>query len=312
MYNGTSTMIEGSEAGYCRHGNHAVNTCEKCEKETAAEKKEVEKIATSLRYFAVDTLPFLDSNKLIALESKEIIPLLQRYWNTPASFEHFRDLLLEFGELPRDVKIEDIDAEMLMGGGPLGDLYLDYLLNKMPMTIQINLRADLEKAADAEGRRSILKKALKITSAGDTGLGLGFHTSPASLSELDPDPDRPETLAPRWIKPVNTRDTFVDPETNQTRQDDSAKVYFSNDGKKLYMNSDKAGKAFPRFLYIIEMSRHDVKSPGFYAPGVGAFYVKRSVLARHKISLMPDGKESTGKKILEALGLSLCDFRAGA
>lgn len=314
--------IRGS-SNMCKHGNF-LGTCAKCDEEKKSgldsqkatsgsdaktpEEKEAEKAAQGVREFVAGVMPFLDRKKLDSLGDDELIPLLQRYWDSPSSLEHYRDLLLEFSGLPPDTKIEDVNADALIDEeNPLHESFLEYLMNKLPIELHARWRDDLDKAADDVARQAVVKRLMKATSKAELGLNLGFHTSSSDLGIIDPDPEDTEKTV-RTIAPVFSNDSFQDPKTGEWKEDNSAKTFYSNDKTKLYKDTKR--KSLPRFVYVVEASRQDINSPGSYAPKVGAFHTKRALVARHKIPLMPDGKETTAKATMDALGMSFVDFGA--
>jgi len=237
---------------------------------------ETMKVIKQLRGFLADELDFIPEEAIEKIPSEQLLLLLQKYWDEPASFEHFVELLGSLSQLPPGTDITNFDPETIRQQWPDADFsYTQYLLHKMPQSLRQRWEEQVYRDG-AANKPAVLDRLQQAASRPDMGLLAGFHVSPLNL-------DTVETIAP-----TSSTDTFIG--GGKEAVDGSAKTWYSTDSKNLY------GTKGTDYLYIVEGSRSEQP----YDQSVEAYKTYRPLPIRHQIRL--------NKEVIEALGLDFKHF----
>jgi hypothetical protein len=231
------------------------------------------------RDFAWRSLRFLDEGKVRNLKPSEVLFLLQNYWDTPASFEHFKEMVATYGQIPAGIDFATLWQDALTQYPDLYDDFLEYLVGKLPYELQEEWR---KKIRDKKNIESLID----AVSRDDSGLDLGFHTSPIDFWAGEGD---------TTIKPTFSEDEFINTDTKEKRTDASAKTWYSTNPKELYPG--KISESKTPWIYLVEVSRGDKKTKRFYDKSKGAFYTHGSLVVRHRLPLTPEVMESLGIRL---------------
>ena len=247
--------------------------------------KQVEAIVRDFQVnFIEERMPFLDSQESFEGKSgAEMLSILRRYYNQPASFENYQKFLDKFGE------VESGDENKSAAGNYK---YLSYLINKIPHAAKKRWLGelgsapkdpdeklewdeldetdyiDLLKEMSKEDAAAHVEKLIRMATSEGLAIYLGFNTSQLKI------PYTGETQGNEKSAMIMEA-LSIDVIGGGGEEVAGSKSWYS-----IKQNELSAARGTPKYVYLVEGTHSDINSDRLFDKGHGA------VMSRGRIPIM--------------------------